>query len=108
MARTYDYIGSELKYAVDITADGFSMEENDFKIVLQCGKVQIELTRTDILIGEDGTRYIAIDTNLFPKGGALYATTYAYVPDNDFPDGIRTEVDLQKLTILKKLKDGMR
>ena len=108
MAQTYDYIGKELKYAVEITAPGFSIEEDNFKIVLQCGKTQVELTRPDVIISEDGVRYIAIDTTWFPKGGTLYAITYAYVPDNDFPDGFRTEIDLQKLTTLKKLKDGMR
>lgn len=107
MAQTYDYIGTELKFAVDITADGFSMEDDDYEIVVSSGNRQQVITKGEVLIDEHGQRYISIDTTNFKKGG-LYATTYAFIPDDDFPDGKRTEVDVQLLTTLRKLKDGMR
>lgn len=97
------FIGEELKYAVTIAADGFDMQTDDFEIIVKCKSKKRVYKKSDLLYDEHGTFHIAIDTNFFPAGD-LYAITYAYVPDDDFPDGRRTEVDQTWLTTLKKTK----
>ena len=99
MANETTYFGEELKYRVDIQADGFDMDENDYEIELSCGSKRKTITKSDILRDIDGNHYIAIDTADF-KRGDLYATVYAYVPDDDFPDGLRTEMDKKRLTTI--------
>lgn len=103
MAIEQVFIGTELKYLVEITATGFSMEDDDFHIVVSVGNKKATYNKTDLLVDEEDNYYLAIDTSLFKKGD-LYATLYAYVPDDDFPDGLRTEVNVQKLTTLKQIK----
>ena len=97
------YIGTELKFAVTIAADGFDMETDDFEIIVKCKSKKVIYKKSDLLYDENGDFHIAIDTTIFPAGD-LYAITYAYVPDSDFPDGIRTEVDQTRLITLKKTK----
>lgn len=97
-----DYIGSEQKYRVTLRADGFDMDRDDYEIIITSGKKTITLHRPDVLIDDKGNHYIAIDTTGF-KRGDVYATVYAYVPDEDFPDGVRTEIAKVKLTTLNKL-----
>ena len=99
MANGTTYFGEELKYRIDIQADGFSMDTDDFEIELSCGSKRKTLKNADVLMDLEGNRYITIDTSEF-KRGDLYATTYAYVPDSDFPDGKRTEIDKQRLTTI--------
>ena len=103
MTSDFAYIGEELKFAVKLTAQGFSMDDNNFEFVLSCGKTEITVPKGDVLRDIQGNYYLAIDTSVFKKPGDLYATAYAYVPDEDFPDGYRTEIDRQKLILLKKL-----
>ena len=102
MAQGKDYIGEELKYAVRITASGFSMDGDDFEIVVSCGSRKRTYAKEDLLLDLQGNYYLAIDTSEFKKGD-LYATVYAYVPDDDFPDGKRTEIYKTKLTTLNGL-----
>lgn len=99
MANGTDYLGEELKYAVDITATGFSMADDDFDIVITVGNKSETYNKLDLVVDDQGTYYIMIDTTVFKKGD-MYATVYAYVPDPDFDDGIRTEIDKVKLTKL--------
>lgn len=101
MANNYTYIGEELKYAVQLTAQGFSMETDDFEIVASVGTRKVTYKKAD-LIRSEGTFYVVIDTSKFRKGD-LYLTAYAYVPDADMPDGTRVEIDRQKVTTLKAL-----
>lgn len=103
MANDSVYIGTELKFQVTLQSGGFNMMDDDFEIVVSCGKREVEYKKTDLIIDENDKWYIAIDTSPFKKGD-LYATAYAYVPDEDFPDGLRTEVDRQKLATLKEIK----
>ena len=101
MATNYAYIGEELKYAVVLTAQGFSMLTDDFEIVASVGSRKVTYKKSD-LIQSDGNFFIVVDTSRFKKGD-LYFTTYAYVPDPDMEDGFRTEVDHQKIITLKAL-----
>lgn len=102
MANESAFIGTELKFQVLIEAGGFSMEDDDYEIVISCGNKSIPLTQDDVRIDDQGNYFIVIDTTEFKKGD-VYATTYAHVPDSDFPDGKRTEIDRKKLITLKKI-----
>ena len=104
MATETAYIGEELKYKVVITSQGFSMADDDFSAVAVCGSRKVTYRKQDFLLDQEGNYYLAIDTTQFRKG-ELCLVTYAYVPDSDFPDGLRTEVDKQRLvTLLDPLK----
>lgn len=103
MANNAAYIGEELKYVLTLEAPGFNMNHDEYEIIVSCGKKQIKYTQDDIFMDVEGNHYLVIDTSGFKKGD-LYATVYAYVPDTDFPDGKRTEIDRQKLCALKDFK----
>lgn len=96
------WVGTGLKFAVTITAEGFSMDDDDWKVVFQCGRKSVEVTKADASIGEDDTFFVNVDTSLL-GAGTLTATTYAYVPDEDWEGGFRTEVDKQELLYIKEV-----
>ena len=92
------YIGQGLKFALEITSPGFSMEDDDFEVEIMnrmTGK-SLKIAKTDMLVQDDGTFVLA-----FKSGdlgiGELVLTTTAYVPDTDFEDGIRVEIDKKLL-----------
>lgn len=97
------WVGTGLKFAVTITAEGFSQEDDDWKVKFVCGRNEVELTKADMSISEDEGEltFIAnVDTSLL-GAGTLSVITYAYVPDEDWEGGIRTEVDKQDLLVIK-------
>lgn len=97
--ENFVWLGTELKYLVEITAHGFSMADDNFFIDLIRGGVTRRFEKSD-LITDGENYYLAFDTTDF-GAGELYATITAYVPDNDFPDHLRTEVWKVKLTTIK-------
>lgn len=102
MATESAYIGQELKYALTMEAEGFSIDTDNYRIDFVCGKKTVSKNPEDILMDETGQYYVTLNTSGF-KPGDLYAIVYAFVPDEDFPDGLRTEIVKTKLTTLKKL-----
>lgn len=95
------FVGTDLKFAIDITADGFSMDSDDYSMVLVCGNKQVTVTKADIKEDDGGVHYLMIDTNQFPAGMLRLVVT-ARVPDTDFTGGIRREVDMLDLCLIKK------
>lgn len=100
------WVGTGLKFAITITAEGFSQENDDWKVVFQCGRNTLELTKADMSISEDNQgnlTFIAnVDTSLL-GAGVLSVITYAYVPDEDWDSGYRVEVDKQDILNIKAL-----
>lgn len=93
------YLGTKLKYLVTIQSSGFSMDRDDFDITLKRGGVSRTFAKSELVSdGED--YYLVFDTTDF-GAGALEASVTARVPDEDFPDGIRTEVHKFRLTTIK-------
>ena len=92
------YLGTELKFALSIESEGFSMETDDFKVVVKSTKKkkEIVITKEEMLIDENEKYLFLIDTEELGIG-EYWIYVYAYVPDEDFPDGIRTEVQKQQL-----------
>lgn len=86
------WVGTDLKFAITITAEGFDQENDDWKVVFQCGRNTLEMTKADMSIGEDGSFIANVKSSLL-GAGTLSVITYAYVPDEDWEGGVRTEVD---------------
>lgn len=95
------YIGTDLKFLLDIQAEGFSMTDDDFSVTLTCANKSVELQKEDIATDGDGNYYLLVDTTQFGNG-TLVATVKASVPDDDFPSGIRHEVAVIGLCIIKE------
>lgn len=99
------WVGTGLKFAITITAEGFSQEDDDWKVKFVCGRNEVELTKADMSISEEGGEltFIAnVDTSLL-GAGTLSVITYAYVPDDDWESGYRIEVDKQELLTIKAI-----
>lgn len=99
--ETY-YIGTDLKFKIEITASGFSMDDDDFSITLICGQEKVEYEKGDLFQDGNGDWYILIDTSQF-KNGILKMVVTAEVPDEDFSgtDSLRTEMTMVNLCKLQ-------
>ena len=85
------FLGTELKFLVEITAQGFSMVDDDFIVAIARGPNVRVFTKGELIQDENDKFYCCFDTAEF--GSGLYkAVITAYVPDDDFEDGFRTEV----------------
>lgn len=94
------YIGTELKYLVEIGAQGFSMDKDRFTVDIMRGPNTIHFEKTDMEFDDNGNYYVCFDT-LSLGTGVVTAKVTAYVPDTDYPDGFRTEVQRIDLITIK-------
>lgn len=98
------WIGTDLKFAISIKANGFDMDDNDYEITLCCGSKRVPVAKSDIVDGEDEqgepTHFLLIDTTQFPSG-VLRIVVTAKVPDDDFETLVRREVWAKDLCIIK-------
>ena len=94
------YIGTEMKFKVEITAAGFSMVDDDFTITLKRGTVTKTFEKSELVYNQDGF-FLCFDTSEFGTG-VVTAIIRAEVPDNDFEDGYRTEVYKMDFMIIDK------
>ena len=92
------YIGTELKFIIEITADGFSMVDDNFTVLLKRGGFSKLFEKGDLIQDDEDNFYVCFDSAEFGKG-LITAVVTAYVPDEDFDDGFRTEV--QKFDLIK-------
>lgn len=84
------FLGTKVKYLLEVTSPGFSMQDDDFEIELSRGDVSKTFHKAD-LINHDDQFLICFNTADFGPG-VIKAKVTAFVPDADFDDGIRTEV----------------
>lgn len=96
--------GTEKKFAIELTAPGFSMDDNDFEIEVSVSTESIKGYKTppqgaatDVLIfketaGGTSTWYMIVNTAAFTKLGDMKAVATAHIPDANANDGIRNEV----------------
>lgn len=96
------WVGTGLKFAVNITAEGFSMEDDEFKVKFICGRKSLEVSKEEMTVSEDGTFIVNVDTSLLGSG-TLQVITTAYVPDADWDGGYRPEVDKQDILYIKEV-----
>lgn len=93
------YIGTDLKFKFTITAQGFNQATDEYKIDPYCGNAHIVVTQDDI-IEDGGEFFLLVDTSKL-KPGPLKMVLTAFVPDDDFPSGVRKEVAVQNLAYIK-------
>lgn len=84
------YVGTERKWKITASATGFSLDTDDWNVTITRGKTSKTFQKDECVHGQDGW-YVTYNTADF-GAGMYYAVLTAYVPDNDFDDGTRTEV----------------
>lgn len=95
-------LGEEAKFAVNVSAEGFSMTDDTFKVSIMRGhNVVKEYTKEDLVL--DGDVWIMCVDTTETGTGSFDAAVTAYVPDSLFPDGLRTEIERVQLMNVKKL-----
>lgn len=95
-------VGTEVKFAVNIEAQGFSMDDDDFTLYIMRGRnIVKEYSKSDLIV-EDDTYLLCVDTEETGVGSFDLAVN-AQVPDGHFPDIYRTEIERVPLMTVKKL-----
>lgn len=93
-------IGTKLKYVVNLSSPGFSMNDDNFYVDAYCGGVEKRYEKTDFEYSVSEEKwYLTIDTSDFQRGD-LTLTFYACVPDDDFKEGYRLEADRKTIETL--------
>lgn len=99
----FTWKGTGLKYAVTMTCDGFDMDTDDWEITVIRGNDQWTYTSENSIQDDNGQWYICVDTAALTSGD-MYIVFDASVPDEDFEDGIRHEVQQYYLTNIRNTK----
>lgn len=90
-AHEVAWFGGGAKFAVNMTCEGFDMNEDDWTITVTRGSKSIQFDKDTAIYDGEGQWYICIDTELLGQGLAMI-TFEALVPDTDFPSGFRKEI----------------
>ena len=85
------YIGTELKFRIEIGSSGFNMMDDDFMVDIYRGPNALHFKKEDLEMDELNNFYVCFDT-LALGTGKVSAKITAFVPDSDYPDNLRTEV----------------
>ena len=102
-SREKAYLGTMLKFLIEITSSDFDMDNDNFEVTLKRGTYSRTYQKSDLVVEsyvetiggepiEKHNYYICFDTTEYGKG-LIQAVITAYVPDDDFDGGIRTEID---------------
>lgn len=92
--------GAGLKFAVTMTCQGFSMDDDNWTITVSRGSRSVVFTKESSVRDNEGQWYICLDTSEL-GGGRCYITFEADVPDEDFPTGFRKEIQRFELINIK-------
>ena len=95
-------IGSEVKFAINLTAIGFSMDDDDFDLTVVTTRERITASKNSpspdekLIIfhegtAEEGAWYAIIDTDGLSKG-EIYVIATAHIVDSNASGGIRNEL----------------
>ena len=89
--------GEEKKVQITITRTGFVMNDDDFKVKLSWGLMgqSMTITKDQMFSNDSDEWFFVFDSS--PMIGPITAECTYYVPDSDYPDGLRTEVNRQFL-----------
>ena len=91
MAEQGYYIGEDLKFKIAISANGFSQSTDNYDIDIYCGEQCLSFNQDDV-IEDNGNFFLPVPTSNIITPGTLKMVIKAYVPDQDFEDGYRTEI----------------
>ena len=99
-------LGTELKLNINIEPMGeLTMDDYDFMVEIYTSLKRIQEIHKSDTIRIDENNYVAcVDSEALGHGLVKVRVT-AYIPDNDFEDGVRTEVVYLNtdITIIKTL-----
>lgn len=101
------FVGTELKFAFTITAEGFNMNTNDFTIMLMNGRKTKTILKEDCFQDENEDWFFVFDSTEL-GAGVVSAVFTAFVPDTDFDDEYRTEVAKIDLVFIKPIIEKRR
>lgn len=96
------YLGSDLKFKIDITASGFDQDTDEYTIDLYSGNQKISYTDKDI-VTQDNNHYLLVNTDQLRPGPIKLVIT-AFVPDEDFESGVRREVEVKTIGYIKSVR----
>lgn len=101
--------GEMAKYQVIIEHEDFSMTENDFRLILTWGMrgESLTISKADMLENDNGQFYFTFATK--DMVGMVQVECQYDVPDDDYENGYRTEVERQPLCFVNasaKLPSG--
>lgn len=88
------YIGTDLKFRITLTAEGFNQDEDDYEVKFICGSYSktYSSAQGDFVKAQDGCYYLCIPTgNLSP--GMMKMVITAYIPDPCFVGNKRKEIE---------------
>ena len=85
------YLGGDLKFLVELEAPGFDMDDDRFTVTLKGRKTEKVYEKADLVTDGEGKWYCCFESDDFGPG-LIQVVLTAYVPDDDFEDGIRTEI----------------
>lgn len=99
------WLDAYVKFSVEITAEGFDIDNDDFRIDFYGETGKHAAVEKDDFIGE-GDHVVVLDTSLV-GAGLVQAVTTAYIPDDSCPDGQRKEIDSQCILQVLPVKEPM-
>lgn len=99
MDNTKYYVGTELKIAINIQCEGFSMDDNDWTCTVKRCNKSIVCDRNTNSAYDGENWYLLVDTSILGKGMYVLIVDID-VPDTDFPDLLRHETYKQELFIV--------
>ena len=105
MAQTNNwYSGSDMKFLVTITAQNFSMDDNDWSITVCIDNKPIKTyDKADCIRDDNAKWYVCISREDIKKYGVLSLVADAAIPDTDFADSVRHDVDKLKVGTYSKI-----
>lgn len=86
--------GAEIKFKLNIAPmNGFRMSSYDFHVTAYCKdtKQKLEITKDECTMDDEDTYIVPVDTSALGLG-ELMLDVYADVPDDIFPDELRTDI----------------
>ncbi len=101
------YVGTRLKLAVVITCEGFSMDDDEWEVMVTRDTKSVVITKEEAFLGNDGRWYVLVDTDALGVGMA-WITSTAYVPDDDMEGGVRVAVLRRPLIRIAPVIDEIR
>lgn len=96
MDNTKYYVGTELKIAINIQCEGFSMDDNDWTCTVKRCNKSVVCNKNQNTAWDGETWYLLVDTSILGKGMYVLIVDID-VPDNDFDDNLRHETYRQEL-----------
>lgn len=97
------HIGSDLKFLVEPTADGFNKNRDEWEVIISRGSTERTFSKSELAVDEHDNYYVCFSTEVFGYG-QYYITFITHTPDEDFEDGFREDIVQYPLCKVEKLK----